>query len=259
MEDKTLHYQSNQQQSRGPRPDSNGMKYSIVIPAYNEAGHIADTIKSLNAQTVARKDFEVIVVDNNSVDDTYKIAKSSGADLVIKEATKGTNFARQAGFKNSKGDIVAFLDADCQPLPDWLEKIGEDLSGGKNAAVSGPFDYQFKGIKKIMDYYYTRYVLPNVPYILKFIFGKKAGVLIGGNFAAKREVIEAIGGLPPLAFWGDDVAIAMLISRRVGKVLFDPKVLVVSSPRRFEKNGFIKLTLRYIAAYFKIFFSKDFQ
>ncbi len=234
------------------------MKYSVVIPAHNEAENIEKTIKSFNEQTVNRSDFEIIVVDNNSTDNTYEIASKSGADVVVKEMTKGTNFARQAGFKKSKGEIVAFLDADSEPLDGWLEKIGNDLAKKEIAAVSGPFDYGFTGMRKISDYFYTRYFLPNVPHILRFIFRRKAGVLIGGNFAAKRETIEAIGGLPPLTFWGDDVAIAMLISRRVGKVVFDPDLIVKSSPRRFEREGFLRLTFRYIFAYLKIFFSKEF-
>ncbi len=234
------------------------MKYSVIIPTHNEAENIGKAISVLNKQSVSRKDFEIIVVDNLSTDNTFEAARKAGADKVIKENIKGTNIARQTGFKNSQGEIVAFLDADCEPLPNWLELIDKDLASGEIKAVSGPFDYGFTGLTKKLDYIYTRKILPNIPALLHFLFRKKAGVIIGGNFAARRNVIEAIGGLPPLAFWGDDVAIAMLISRRVGKVVFNPKLIVKSSPRRFEKTGMANLLFRYIGAYLKIFFSKEF-
>jgi len=234
------------------------MKYSVVIPAYNEAGHIENAIAALLSQTIKRRDFEIIVADNNSVDNTPELALRAGADLVVKETVRGTNFARQAGFKKSKGEIVAFLDADCQPPPDWLERAGKKILESGIAAVSGPFDYGFRGIKKTLDYLYSRYALPKVPSLLNFIFGKKAGIIIGGNLAVKRKTIETIGGLPPLTFWGDDAALAMLISRRVGKVIFDPDLIVKSSPRRFEKSGFLKLAILYIIAYLKAYFNPSY-
>ena len=91
------------------------------------------------------------------------------------------------------------------------------------------------------------------------IFRKESGVIIGGNFAARLRTLETVGGLPPLDFWGDDAAIAMIISRRVGPVLFDPKLIVKSSPRRFEKVGFLQLALKYMVVYFKIFFDKKYS
>ncbi len=233
------------------------MKYSVVIPAHNEAGSIANAINALKAQTVPREDFEIIVVDNASNDNTYERALNAGADIVIKESKKGANMARQTGFENSKGEIVAFLDADCLPPPDWLQKIEKDLSQKNIAAVSGPYDYEFKGIYKIIDHIYTMHFAQPATRFLGFIFRKKAGIIIGGNFAAKRYAIEAIGGLPPLAFWGDDSTIAMLISRKVGKVLFDLDLIVKSSDTRFQEYGFFRLGFRYIREYLKAFFNAD--
>jgi len=234
------------------------MKYSVIIPAHNEGESIAKTINALKTQNIPRRDFEIIVVDNLSTDDTYEKAFEAGADVVVKENKKGTNIARQAGFENSKGEIVAFLDADCIPPCDWLQKIEKDLSQKNVAAVSGPYDYGFKGAQKFINDIYTRHIAPPVPRILEFVFRKKAGIVIGGNFAAKREVIEAIGGLPPLTFWGDDVAIAMSISRKVGRVLFDIDLNVKSSAERFEQKGFWKLGIKYMFEYLKIFFADDF-
>jgi len=232
------------------------MKFSVVIPAFNEAASITNSIKALKLQNIKRNDFEIIVVDNNSKDETFNVAVQVGADKVVKEIIQGTNAARQRGYRESQGEIIAFLDADSEPPVEWLEKIEKNLSQKDVAAVSGPFDYQFKGLKKILERIYIRKFFPKVPAILRFFFRRKAGVIIGGNFAVWRSAIEKIGGLPQLAFWGDDAAIAMLISRKAGKVIFDPNLAVKSSPRRFEKSGFFRLPLRYVAAYLKAYFNR---
>jgi glycosyltransferase involved in cell wall biosynthesis len=235
------------------------MRFSVVIPALNEAKRIQRVIKILSDQSVGRKNYEIVVIDSKSPDGTAKLAREAGADIVVSEKLKGTNFARQRGVEVSHGTIVAFLDADCEPRKDWLARIEYNLQQPGVAAVSGPYDYGFKGLKRFFANAFTNVLFPSLPDILFLIFGRKAGVMIGGNFAAWRTSIEKIGGLPPLAFWGDDGATAMLFSRHVGKVVFDTRLVVDSSPRRFEKEGMFKLQKKYSQAYFKVYFSKDYE
>ena len=145
------------------------MKFSVVIPAYNESQFIERAIRALRTQTIARCDFEIIVVDNNSEDDTGDIARRAGADTVLKEPIRGPNVARQKGVSESKGAMVAFLDADCQPPPDWLELIEEALSDPDVAAISGPYDYGFGGWKDVLATVYTHYFFRYLDRILFFL------------------------------------------------------------------------------------------
>ena len=235
------------------------MKFSVIIPAWNEAQHIKKAIKALEKQNIPRNNFEIIVVDNNSTDNTFNLAKSAGADKVVRELKQGTNLARQQGYQISQGKIIVFLDADSVPPPNWLSLIEKKFKNSNIVAVSGPFDYGFTNIHHYLEQIYVRQILPRIPKILKIIFRRSAGIIIGGNFATRRNVIEAIGGLPKLDFWGDDAATAMLISRKVGKVVFDPNFVVKSSPRRFYKQGFFCLAFQYGLSYFKTYFSKNYQ
>lgn len=235
------------------------LKFSIIIPAYNEEEVLAKTLGSLRRLGTPKKDYEVIVVDNNSKDRTAEIAKASKADKVVFESEPGTNFAREAGRRAARGEIMVFLDADTTPPMDWLSRIEEDLSLPGVVAVSGPYDYGFRGLMRFIDGIYSKYFLSIVPGILRILFWRKAGVIIGGNFAAWGWALEKIGGLPPLKFYGDDVAIAMLLSRRVGKVHFDSELRVKSSPRRFEKEGLLKTNFNYVSTYLKIYFSKEYR
>ncbi len=232
------------------------MRFSAIIIARNEEKFISESIASLLNQSIPRSDYEIIaVVDALSLDNTFLRAKEAGADKVIHEKTGGTNPARQRGVAESKGDIVAFLDADCMAPHDWLKKIEKVLMQNGVAGVSGPYGHGFKGITNILDAFYNHALLPALPRILHFVFRRKAGVMIGGNMAMWRSALNTIGGLPPLKFYGDDAATAMLLTRKVGKIIFDQNIVVRTSPRRFAK-GLLKPVLRYGRVYLGVYFSK---
>jgi len=233
------------------------MKFSVIIPAYNESERIEQVIFALRKQTVNRCDYEIILVDNKSTDNTGEVALASGCDKVVNESKQGTNLARQRGVVESKGRILAFLDADCIPPTDWLEKIEYHLSKKGVYAISGPYDYEFEGLTRVAEVLYTNYFFSIVDKLLYFFFRKKAGVMMGGNFAASKETLEKIGGIPPFKFHGDDSAIAMLISRKVGKVLFHRKFNVISSSRRLRDKGILRLTTIYGLYYLINYFSTD--
>ena len=100
--------------------------FSFVIPAYNEAADIVDTLKSVWAQQYPTK--EVIIIDDGSTDDTSAIVrdlKSREQNIILIEhaENRGLAAARNTGIKAATGDIVVFLDADDQPAPDFLQRL----------------------------------------------------------------------------------------------------------------------------------------
>ena len=114
------------------------MKISIVIPAYNEEKAIESVIDACLKQTYP--DFEIIVVDNASTDKTSELAQKKKVKVVL-ENRKGLLWAREAGRKVATGQIIANLDADCLPDPDWLQKGAMHFSDEKISATTGPYDY----------------------------------------------------------------------------------------------------------------------
>jgi glycosyltransferase involved in cell wall biosynthesis len=115
-------------------------RFSVVVPALDEAENLPRTLASLAAQDFGG-DVEVIVVDNGSRDATGRLARAAGARVVV-ERQRGVCAARQAGTDASRGEVVVSTDADTVHPPDWLSRIDRQLRRHPNAvAVAGPCIY----------------------------------------------------------------------------------------------------------------------
>jgi glycosyltransferase involved in cell wall biosynthesis len=112
-------------------------RFSVVIPAYNEAQFLGSCLDSLRAQDFPEP-CEVIVVDNNSTDRTAEIARSHGA-TVLHEARPGVCAARQRGTEAARGEIVVSTDADTVFDRHWLARIDHAFrENPRRVAVAGP-------------------------------------------------------------------------------------------------------------------------
>ena len=95
-------------------------KVSVIIPAYNEAqsiGHVVKKIKTLNPN------FEIIVIDDGSTDDTAAVARDAGATVYSHPYNIGNGAAIKSGIRIASGDILVFMDGDGQHDPDDIEKL----------------------------------------------------------------------------------------------------------------------------------------
>jgi len=108
---------------------------SVIIPVYNDADLLRSCLAALSSQT--RQPHDVVVVDNGSSDASAHVARSAGAHLVV-ELRRGIPAATSAGFDAATGDILARLDADSVPAPDWLERLEDAfISYPETSAVTG--------------------------------------------------------------------------------------------------------------------------
>jgi glycosyltransferase involved in cell wall biosynthesis len=94
------------------------MKIDVIIPALNEAGNIGDLVRETLAQPIN----QVIVVDNNSTDDTAQVARNAGA-RVINESRRGYGYACAAGVATSDAEVLIFLDGDFSFLPSEMSRL----------------------------------------------------------------------------------------------------------------------------------------
>lgn len=111
---------------------------SIIIPTHNSEPTIERCINSLTSQSFPREKFEIIVVDDGSTDKTAKLAEKTGADRVIVTESCFQGKARNIGVNISRGDLLAFIDSDCEAKEGWLETITKELA--KYEAISGSIE-----------------------------------------------------------------------------------------------------------------------
>ncbi len=225
------------------------MKISLVIIAYNEEKYIGRCLKIVIENGAGL--FEIIVVNNASTDKTESIAGGFPGVKVVAEPSKGITKARQRGLLEAKGDIIAFIDADTQVPKGWVDKVGYFFEKySKMVCLSGPYIYyDMSSFGKFMTWlYYIILVWPGY-----FMVGYLA---VGGNFAARKSALEAIGGFDlNISFYGEDTDIARRL-HQVGKVKFILGFYMGSSARRIKGEGGFMTAMRYTINFLSIVFMK---
>ena len=119
------------------------MRLAIIVIAYNEEHCLGRCLEAIRKQ-VPQPD-ELIVVDNNSTDQTVAIAKSHGA-MVVKEKKQGMIYARNLGFNVATADLLGRIDADTILLSGWIEEAKKCFVDSQVVGLSGPVTfYDFLG------------------------------------------------------------------------------------------------------------------
>lgn len=199
----------------------------MVIPAVNESLVIGDCLRSLSTQDYAGR-YEIIVVDNNSTDDTAAIARSLGA-RVVHEPRAGVCFARQRGTEEAAGEFVVSTDADTTFDRGWLSRIDARLSARpQSVAVAGPCRFVagpwWGGV-------YSRLLFGLVHGI--YLLTGRVTYVSATNIAFRRS---AWGGYDTRLTQGGDELDLLRSLRARGKVTFDLGNATYTSARRLRRG-----------------------
>jgi glycosyltransferase involved in cell wall biosynthesis len=213
---------------------------SIVVPAYNEASSIGACLRSLAHQQTGRR-YEVVLVDNNSTDQTIEVARAaaSGLDLrVVQEHCQGRGAARRAGFEAAQGHIVFSADADTVYRADWLQTLLGPLGQPGVVAASTT--------ARISDLDPWRNVIFNVAQPLA-MYGYRVlsghHCLSGFSFAILRSVYVASGGFDAQLNADEDADLSQRVVRHGAiRLVLKP---VTMSGRRF-RHGLLPGTFAYL-------------
>lgn len=113
------------------------MSISVIIPAYNEEKYISKIIRLVKKCNLVK---EIIVVDNNSTDDTYNLAIKSGAKAYFCEE-QGKGYAMEMGIRKANGDILVFLDGDiCNYKVEYLRQLVDPILNDEADFVKSAFE-----------------------------------------------------------------------------------------------------------------------
>ena len=183
-------------------------KFSVVIPLYNKEPHIKRALDSVLSQTI--QDFEIIVVNDGSTDQSAQVVenlKNSKIRLISQDNT-GVSVARNRGIDESKSELIAFLDADDEWMPDFLETI---LQLQKNYPFAGIYATSLKN--EFMDNVLLELndelirLVPEEGLLTNYFKVYKTGhaLFCSSSVAVPAKVFSEIGGFQAGFWWGEDV------------------------------------------------------
>jgi len=200
-------------------PDLPWPMISVLVCSYNGARTIGDCLAGLAQLRYPR--YEVIVVDDGSTDATAAIAREHGVRL-ISTPNRGLSAARNAALAAASGEIVAYLDDDARPDPDWLTYLAAGYLASAHAAMGGP-NIPPPGDGPIAD------CVANAPgrplHVL--LSDREAEHLPGVNLSARKACLEAVGGFDPrFRVAGDDVDLCWRLRDRGWTIGFHPAAAV---------------------------------
>ena len=110
---------------------------SVIVPVYNGERTISRCIESLLNQDYPKKNYEIIIVDNNSKDRTAHIIKSYNVKYLLEDRIQTSYAARNTGIRAAKGSILAFTDSDCVASRHWLSEAVKFFSNSNIGCVAG--------------------------------------------------------------------------------------------------------------------------
>lgn len=200
---------------------------SVVVPHLNQLEAADRCLHSLYAQSYPRDRFEIIVVDNGSSCDLTPLAAAHPDVTFLKELTPGPGPARNKGVQASRGDIVAFTDADCRVDPEWLvEAVALLMSGDSSGVVGGDVRIDFVDARRLtaIEAYEAVFAYRQKLYI------EQRGFSGAGNLAVRRSVFDAVGGFGGIEI-SEDMDWGVRAARARHPARYAPRMIVFHPAR----------------------------
>lgn len=210
-----------------------GLLFSVIIPTYRRRDALRNSLQSLSTQTLDRRCFEVVVVNNSpeiGVNDIIDDYSSLIKIISLDEPKVGAHQARNLGSKFANGRYLVFLDDDCEAHPSLLERYRSAIELYRPVIAGGSIDIKWDNAP-------PSWVRPFEFLMGKIDFGKacfwlrEGQSVCGGNLLIRRDFFNKIGGMEPdqvgkIILGSGDVALSLSANRHGHKVLWvgDAKV-----------------------------------
>lgn len=220
---------------------------SVIICSLNGAEGVDRCLRALNTQTI-RPVLQLIVVDDGSSDSTSDVGRSHGVSVVRHDTCRGLSAARNSGLRVASAPIVAFLDDDCEPEPDWAENLALGMPqnvlalGGALTvrALPGFVEGYLSRINPLDPQELDLRTSPKISYRFWLYLRRqwsgahKTGrrevySIAGGNMALWRDMVLAVGGFDERIRFGgddDDMFLRLKLAFPGRPVIYDPSIRV---------------------------------
>jgi len=202
-------------------------KISIILPVYNGKNYIKKLLESLVELDYPKHDYEIIVVDNNSNDQTKEIVKNFSVRLLEENDIQSSYAARNKGIRKARYEILAFIDADCIASKEWLKEGIKPIANGEADLVGGKVKFYFskeKTAAEIYDSITNMQIEDNI---------RERNVAKTANLFAKKEVFDKIGLFPNHVKSGGDVQWTAKATLNGYKLRYSSEAVVFHPARKF--------------------------
>jgi glycosyltransferase involved in cell wall biosynthesis len=231
------------------------MKASVIICTYNRSTTLEASLDSIIKQEFPVEQFDIVVVDNNSSDDTKAIIEKIAASSPVKitylfEVNQGLSYARNAGIKSASGEILAFTDDDINAESTWLGNLVAVFNTPEVACAGGPLKPVWPSERPD---WLTDDMLPAIA-ISEFPSARNSGEFKGpdypwgANIAFRKEVFAHTGMFPTnlgrigtSLLSNEELEICRRIEARGLRICFAPNAVIHHkiAPERLAKVWFL--------------------
>ncbi|MCO6040468.1 glycosyltransferase [Thermococcus alcaliphilus] len=193
---------------------------SIIVPTYNERENLEELFERI-AKALEGKEFEIIIVDDDSPDRTWEkakeLAKKYPVKVIRRTDERGLSSAVIRGFEEARGEIFVVMDADLQHPPEVIPELIKAIESGADIAIASRY---VRGGKVENWYWWRKLISKGAIMIGRVALPKIRGIRdpVSGFFALKREVVEGVE-LNPVGF---KILLEILIKGRYSKVVEIP-------------------------------------
>lgn len=186
------------QQKDAPRP-----AVSVVLCTHNRADLLRDALEGALDQDLAPERYEVVVVDNDSTDDTPEVVRRAAAAAAVRvtrapESSRGLSFARNRGIAESRGEVIVFADDDVLVGRGWLAALAAPFDDPEVMAAGGPIEPAWPGeapawLPAWMHAFLSIGDFPDAREAGRFVWPRQPW---GANMAFRRRVFDELGDFP---------------------------------------------------------------
>lgn len=226
------------------------MRFSVVIPLYNKEHYIVDTINSVLKQTF--QDYELIVVNDGSKDNSYEVAKTVKSDKInlIHQENQGVSVARNTGVENSKGEYIAFLDADDCWYPNYLETINSLIDRFPESDI---FVASYRIVMGNEKYHFSAHLNDEAVLLPSYwvTFKNAYDTVWTSATVIRKEAIIKAGMFTPGEKIGQDLDLWARVARSNPLVAYSPEVCVDYN-RDAEENARTRIKIAHPKAFLKV-------
>jgi len=198
------------------------VRISVIVPVFNASTWIDRCIQGLLHQDYDPARYEIVMVDNNSSDDSAAKIRRHERIRLLQEREQGSYAARNLGIRESSGELLAFTDADCVPSPDWLKTIGAAMANLQTKVVLGARDFasSSRALRLISAYENARvqYIFTNRRRSSYFAFTN--------NMAVRRTAFDRYGFFHEVARGGDTLFLQALAQSEPDAAEWSPDMRV---------------------------------